>query len=144
MGISSPCQQLKDYSVHSLLDAEGMSEEKGQRKAKGRIKTCISSRGWRISGWMGPRVVLFGILVKSRVSFFCRTPFSSDSIYLYRSIIDQVITTSLGEFGSKPRQNRFNKLSSLKGLAKKKSDVGRTSQKFDLMLNLFHEKRSAA
>lgn len=60
--------------------------------------------------------------------------------------MDQVIITSLGKFGSKPRQKRFSGLgalvSFLKEHTKKNSDIWRVPQKFALMLNLLHGNRA--
>lgn len=55
--------------------------------------------------------------------------------------MDQVIITSLGKFGSKPRQKRFSGLGALVSFLKehtKNSDIWRVAQKFALMLNLLH------
>lgn len=133
-----------------------MSSGKRPKKSKRENKNLQQLKRLEVSRVdVVPECVLFGILVEYRVSFFSvdyqqlsSSFFRPEPIFLHLSTIDQVITTSLGKFGSKPRCNSFSMLgalvSSLKEHTKKKSDIWSVPQKFALMLNLFHGNRSAA
>lgn len=132
---------LSDYPVSFFWKLGTSLQDKGQRKAKGRIKKLQQVKVLEDSRvGVVPECVIFGILVKSEVSlllvcsffcfvfvggvclclggffsfsFFCRTPtipslFFRPYFFVPLHNTSYEYHTSLGKFGSKPRQKKFS------------------------------------